>query len=63
MKSETFRREELIVIYLSGIVLRPRKNHEMSIHEMIIGLLKNQFRQDNEGDDQSQANLKLCANY
>ena len=64
MKSENFRREdehtfiELIVIYLSGIVLRPRKNHQMSIHEMIIGLLKNQFRQDNEGDDQSQANLK-----
>ena len=30
---------------------------EIGIHEMIIGLLKNQFRQDNEGDDQSQA---LC---
>ena len=85
MKSENFRRGnqrtfiELIVIYLSCIVLRPRKNHdpqsivpyrlcrpiannqthfvEIGIHEMIIGLLKNKFRQDNEGDDQSQA---LC---
>ena len=85
MKSENFRRGdqrtfiELMVIYLSGIVLRPRKNQDpqpivpyrlcrpiatnqtrfmgIGIHEMIIGLLKNQFRQDNEGDDQSQA---LC---
>ena len=91
MKSENFRREdehtfiELIVIYLSGIVLRPRKNHdpqsivpyrlcrpiannqtqimEFGIHEMIIGLLKNQFRQDNERDDQSQAHLEPCAKY
>ena len=36
---------------------------EIGIHEMIIGLLKNQFRQNNEGDDQSQAHLEPCAKY
>ena len=89
MKLENFRRGdqrtfiELIVIHLSGIVLRPRKNYdpqsivpyrlckpiannqthfmEIGIQEMIFGLLKNQFRQDNEGDDQSQAMCKILS--
>ena len=34
---------------------------EIDIQEMIIGLLKNQFRQDNEGDDQSQAMCKILS--
>ena len=34
---------------------------EIGIQEMIFGLLKNQFRQDNEGDDQSQAMCKILS--
>ena len=34
---------------------------EIGIHEMMNGLLKNQFRKDNEGDDQSQASCEILS--